>query len=87
MNDREQQLKTRLLESILEYIEGKRTFSSVTMIGITEQSKNKIIKDKHLAEVIEELNSMANDSINGKNFSREEANQIFTTMLEKLLKG
>ncbi len=86
MNDRENQLKLELMEAMLEYIEGKKTFSSVTMIGITEQSRNRVLKNKHLAEVISQLSSMANTSIKGKKFSREETIQIFTSMLEKLLK-
>ena len=77
MNDQEKQLRSELVEAILEYIEEKRTFDSVTMFGITEQSKDRVLQSKHLAEVISSLTSMSNASIQGKKFSREETIQIF----------
>lgn len=84
MNDRDEQLRTELMEGILEYIEGMRTFRSVLVIGITAHNRSISPNNPNLTWVVSQLNSMGNQVGNGKNFSREEINEIFTTMLEKL---
>lgn len=85
-NDKENQLKTELMEAMLEYIDGKRTVRSVVVIGITEYNRKGPVKDQNLAEVISQLNSMGNEIVSNQKFSRENIIEIFTTMLEKLLK-
>lgn len=78
--------RDELLEAILEYIEGVRTFRSILAVGITAHSRSISPNNPNLATVVSQLNSMGNQVEKGKIFSREEIKDIFTTMLEKLTK-
>ncbi|MGH7204533.1 MAG: hypothetical protein ACREHC_08910 [Candidatus Levyibacteriota bacterium] len=84
INDRDEQLRTELMEKILEYIEGMRTFRSILVIGITAHNRKISPNNSNLAWVVSQLNLMGNKVGKGKNFSREEIKDIFTIMLEKL---
>jgi predicted house-cleaning noncanonical NTP pyrophosphatase (MazG superfamily) len=86
MDDKDEQLRAKLLESILEYIEGMRTFRSILTFGITAHSKSISPRNPNLMEVVSQLNSMGQQVVAGRNFSKEEIKETFTTMLEKLTK-
>lgn len=89
MNESEDNLRTEILEAILEYLEyleDKRTFRSVLTLGITANSKIRALKNPNLASVVSQLNSLGNQIANGHNFSKVERKDMFTTMLEKLIK-
>lgn len=83
VNKGDNQLQTELLEAILEYIEGVRSFRSVLALGITAYNR-KPPKNPHVADVISQLNDMGQQVSNGYKYSREEINEKFTDMLEKL---
>lgn len=85
MNDREEQLKTAIMEAMLDYIEDNKTFRSVLTLGITAYHQRPP-KDTNIAEVVSQLNTMGNHIANGNSYSREGIKEIFTTMLEKLTK-
>jgi hypothetical protein len=84
MDDRDEQLRAELLEAILEYIEGMRTFRSTLAVGITAYNKSISSSNPNLVEVVSQLNLMGNQVGKGKSFSREEIKEIFTNMMEKL---
>ena len=86
MNEKDEQLRTDLMEAILAYFEGLRTFRSVLTLGITANGWSRPVRNQNIAEVVSQLNSMGNEIGNGKSFSREDIKDIFTTMLEKLTK-
>lgn len=86
MDDRDEQLRTELMEAILEYLEGNRRFRSVLDVGITVNSKHISPHNPNLAAVASELDTIGNELANGKNYSREYIKETFTTMLEKLTK-
>ncbi len=85
MNKQNEQLRTALMEAILEYIEGYRTFRSVLTLGVNAHNLRPP-NNPTLAAVIYQLNSIANNISNGKAYSRENIKEIFTTMLEILTK-
>jgi hypothetical protein len=84
MDDREEQLRTKLLEAILNYLDGDKTFRSVLTLGITAYNQRQP-KNPAIAEVLSQLNAMGNHIAIGNNYSREDIKEIFTTMLEKLI--
>ena len=84
MNDRDEQLRTELMEGILEYLEGLRTFRSILVIGITAHSRSISPNNPNLAWVVSQLSSMGNQIGKGKSISKDEIKETFTTMLEKL---
>ncbi len=86
LDDKEEELKTRLMETILEYMEGRRTFRSVLAFGITAYSRSKPSKNPDIAEIVLQLNAMGNQIADGKIFSKEDVKEIFTNMLESLIK-
>lgn len=85
MNEQDEQLRTELMEGLLEYLEGNTTFSSILTIGIIAQNKRKPTIPE-VAEVVLQLSTLGNQVSHGKNYSREYLKEIFTTMLEKLTK-
>lgn len=86
MTKEEDVIRIKILEAVLEYIEGAITFRSVLEIGVTAHSKCMYIKDNELASAVFQLDFMANQVADGNTYSREEIKEIFTTMLEKLTK-
>ena len=85
MESQDEQLRTELMEGMLEYIEGNKTFRSILTLGITAHSK-RTPNIPEVAEVVTELNAIGNQVAHGKNYSREYIKETFTTMLEKLAK-
>ena len=85
MNEQDEQLRTELMEGMLEYLEGNKTYRSILTMGITAYNKRKQ-QIPEVAEVVAQLNTMGNQVADGKNYSREYIKEIFTTLLEKLTK-
>ncbi len=85
MNEQDEQLRTAIMEAILEYIEGVRTFRSVLTLGINAYNL-KSPKDPTLMAIVHQINTMAKNVSNGKDYSRESIKEIFTTILELLTK-
>lgn len=85
MNEQDEQLRTELMEGMLEYLEGNKTFRSILTIGITAHNK-RIPTIPEVAEVVSQLNALGNQVSQGKSYSREYIKDTFTTMLEKLAK-
>ena len=83
MNEQEEKVRTVLIEEILEYLEGNKTFRSVLTIGITAHNSRKLTIPE-VSDVVTQLNEMGNQISGGKNYSREYIQETFTTMLEKL---
>lgn len=81
----DEQLRTQLIEAILEYLEGNETLRSVLALGLNAYSKI-ASKDSRFAEIVSQLNDMNNEIAEGKSFSKENIKEIFTTMLEKLIR-
>ena len=84
MNEQDEQLRTELMEGMLEYIEGNKSFRSILAIGITTYNKSEP-NISTVADVVSQLNTMGNHVAEGKNYSREYIRETFTTMLEKLV--
>jgi predicted metal-dependent TIM-barrel fold hydrolase len=88
MDNMSDKIQTEIMEAMLEYLEGKRSLRSVIVVGINGYHKMPKTEKEVLYEVLSELNIMGNQIANDedKKYSREEVNEIFTTMLEKLTK-
>ncbi len=82
-NFSDEQLRTHLIEAILEYLEGNRTLQSIVDLGIATYNR-KSSKDSKFEEVVSRLNTIGHEIADGKSFSRESIKETFTTMLEKL---
>ncbi len=82
-NFSDEQLRTQLIEAILEYLEGNSTLRSVLALGITAYNR-KSSKNTKFSEVVSQLNAMSSEIADSKSFSSESIKKIFTTMLEKL---
>lgn len=87
IDDRDEQLRTELMEAILEYLEGMRSLRSVLQVGITVNSKRISPNNPNLAAVASQINAMGNEVANDKKFSREYIKETFTSMLEKLTRN
>lgn len=85
MDDKDENLRTQLIEAILGYFEGRRTLPSVMELGVTAYKSEMSLTRFKLAEVVSQLNSIKNEIDNGKSYSYENLKEIFTTMLEKLI--
>lgn len=85
MDDRDELLRTELMESILSYLEGSRPLRSVLVLGITAHSRRPS-KNQNIADVVSQLNYIGNQIANGNTFSKEYIKESFTTFLEKLTK-
>ncbi|HZE87102.1 MAG TPA: hypothetical protein VE090_02735 [Methylomirabilota bacterium] len=85
MNDNEENLRVQLIEALLDYIEGRRTFRSVIVFGINAYNLHEPYKDQYITKIVNELNDMGNQLANGKNFFKEEIKETFTTFLENLV--
>ena len=81
----EEALRVKLVEAILDYIEGRKTFRSVLILGINSYNLQQPFEDQYITETVKELNDMGNQLANGKNFSKEEIKETFTTFLEHLV--
>lgn len=85
MDDKDEKLRTQLIEAILEYLEGENTLQSVFTLGTTATNRNKFPIHTKVTEVASQLDAMGDEAANGKSFSREYIKDVFTTMLEKLI--
>lgn len=83
-NFSDKQFRAKIIEAILEYFEGNRTFRSVLALGITIYHIKSPLMNSKFAEVISQLNTMGDEVAGGKSFSGEGVKETFTTMLEKL---
>lgn len=83
MEEQDERLRTELMESMMEYLEGNRTLRAVLAIGITAYNRD-MPKMPALAATVVQLNIMGNQVSEGKNYSREYIKETFTTLLEKL---
>ncbi len=81
----EEDLRVELIEALLAYLEGRRTFRSVIVFGINVYNLHEPYQDHHITEIVNELNDMGNQLANGKNFFKEEVKEIFTNFLEQLV--
>ena len=86
MTELENKLSTDIMEAILAYIEGEKSFRSVLSLGITAHSKSHRLTNETLKDVIAQLSEMGNQMGNGKKFSKEQIRLKFTTFLEELTK-
>ena len=81
----EEDLRVQLIEALLDYLEGRRTFRSVIVFGINIYNLHEPYQDQHITEIVNELNDMGSQLANGKNFFKEEIKETFTTFLEHLV--
>ena len=81
----EEDLRVQLIEALLAYLEGRRTFRSVLILGVNFYNFYQPFEIEFVAETIKELNNMGNQLANGKKFSKEEIKETFTTFLEHLV--
>lgn len=85
-NQYEDTLRIELLEAILAYFEGVKTYRSILTLGITAHSRSRQLRDQNITTVVSQLNTMGNQLAEGRKLSREEIKETFTTMLETLTK-
>ena len=87
MGEKGDQLRTELLETILAYFEGKKSFEFVLTLGKTLKNRKGCLMTMtpSITKAISLLNQINNKIERGKNFSREEINEIFTDILEILI--
>ncbi len=80
-------LRIELMEAILDYLDGKKSFRTVLVLGITAHNRGNLQKYPNIAEVVSQLNAIENQLANGEGnkFSPEKIKDIFTDMLEKLI--
>lgn len=83
-NFSDEQLRTQLIEAILEYLEGNRTLRSVLVLGLITYN-GMSSKNSKLAEVVSQLNTIGNKIADNKSISGESIKETFTNMLEKLI--
>ena len=81
----ENELRGELVEALLDYLEGRRTFRSVLILGINAHNFYQPFQNEHVAKTVSELNSFGSQVADGKNFSKEEIKETFTTLLEHLV--
>ncbi len=81
----EEDLRVQLIEALLDYIEGRRTFRSVIVFAINAYNLHEPYQDQYITEIVNELNDMGSQLANGKKFSKEEVKDTFTTFLEHLV--
>jgi hypothetical protein len=85
MDEQEEKLRTALMEGMLEYIEGRKSYKHVLIIGVTAHNKREL-HIPPIAEVVSELTLIESHVTDGKSYSKDELKEIFTAMLEKLTK-
>lgn len=87
MTEREDILRIEIMEAILAYFEGEKSFRSVLQLGITAHSKSDRLTDNTIKRVVEQLSQMGNNVGKGKKYSKEQIRLTFTTFLDELIKA
>ena len=81
----EEDLRVQLIEALLAYLEGRRTFRSVIVLGINAYNLHEPYQDHYITEIVNELNDMGSQLADGKDYSKEEIKETLTTFLEHLV--
>jgi hypothetical protein len=81
----EEDLRVQLIEALLGYLEGRRTFRSVLILGINSYNLHHPFEIVGVTQTVKELNEMGNQLADGKEYSKEEIKETFTTFLEHLV--
>ncbi len=81
----EEDLRVELIEALLDYLEGRRTFRSVLILGINSYNLHQPFENECVTQTVKELNEMGNQLADGKEYSKEEIKETFTTFLEHLV--
>ena len=85
MGEKGNQLRTEILETILAYFEGEKSFEFVVNLGKTLKNRKRHLMTPSITKAISLLNQINNKIERGENFSREEIKEIFTDILEILI--
>ena len=81
----EDDLRVELVVALLDYLEGRRTFRSVLILGINSHNLHQPFENEFVTQTVKELNDIGNQVANDKDYSKEEIKETFTTLLEHLV--
>jgi hypothetical protein len=86
MSELEDNVRKDLIDAILAYFEGEKSFRSVIVLGITAQNKSEKFSNITLKSIVERLSLMGDQIGKGKQFSKEQIRLAFTEYLDELTK-